>query len=96
MSAISLNYDRKFDILYARRFDYTPSYGDDNENGIVTYYSIETDVVTGMAIFDIKKRLQLGEIKENSLPIPIDLYSTIVQNLLNNPEKGFQCVLQLA
>lgn len=96
MSAISLNYDRKFDILYARRFDYTPSYGDDNEDGIVTYYSIETDAVTGMAIFDVKKKLQRGEIQESLLPIPIDLYSTIVQTLLNDPEKGFQCVLQLA
>jgi len=95
MSTINLNYDSKFDVLYARLCDYAPSYGDD-ENGIVTYYSIATDAVTGMAIYNVKSRVQSGEMRNCALPIPIDLYSMTIQTLLNHPEKGFRCTLRLS
>ena len=95
MSTINLNYDSKFDVLYARLSDYSPSYGDEDD-GIVTYYSIETDVITGMAIFNAKRRIQQGSISTAMLPIPIDLNSLPVQTLLNKPEQGFKCILQLA
>lgn len=95
MSAINLNYDSKYDILYARLSNYTPSYGDDDD-GIITFYSIATDEITGMAIYDVKQRLQKEGIDTDMLPIPIDLNSLSVQTLLNKPENGFKCTLQLA
>lgn len=95
MSTLNLNYDNKYDILYARLSDYTPSYGDE-ENGIVTYYSIETDSVTGMAIYNVKKKIQNGEIDSAMLPIPINLDAAPIQELLYRPENGYRCTLRLA
>lgn len=95
MSAINLNYDSKFDILYARLSDYDPSYGDE-EDGIVTFFSIATDTITGLAIYNAKQRIQSGDIEAAMLPIPIDLGSLAVQTLLYKPEKGFKCTLYLA
>lgn len=95
MLAINLNYDIKYDILYARVSNYSPSYGDEN-NGIVTFYSISTDEISGMAIYNAKKRIQCGDLALVTLPIPIDLNSVQVQTLLNRPEKGSWCTLQLS
>ena len=95
MSTINLNYDSKFDVLYARLSNYSPSYADE-DGGIVTYYSIETDAITGMAIYNAKQRIRQGNIDTSMLPIPIDLNALPLQTLLNKPEKGFKCTLQLA
>ena len=95
MLAINLNYDRQYDILYARLSNYVPSYGDDDD-GIITFYSISTDEITGMAIYNVKQRLNQGDLSTEMLPIPIDLNSLPVQTLLNKPENGFKCTLQLA
>ena len=95
MLAINLNYDSKFDILYARVSDYSPSYGDEDD-GIVTLYSIDSDEITGMTIYNAKQRIQEGVVDMSSLPIPLDLNSTQIQTLLFKPENGFRCTLQLA
>ena len=94
MLAIDINYDRKFDVLYARVTNYSPSYGDEVD-GIVTLYSIESDSITGMTIYNAKQRIQQGNIDAASLPLPIDLNALCVQRLLNEPDKGFRCTLQL-
>lgn len=94
MSEVYLNYDRKFDVLYARLSNYLPSYGDEND-GIVTLYSIETDKITGMIIYDVKKRIQAGKIDVKFLPIPLDLNSAPVHSLLSRPQDGYKCTLQL-
>lgn len=95
MSILNLNYDSQYDILYARLSDYTPSYGDEDD-GIVTFYSIDTDAVTGMAIYNVKTKIERGEIDGALLPIPIDLQATPVQTLLYKPENGYKCTLRLA
>lgn len=95
MSVLNLNYDSKFDILYARVSEYEPSYGDE-EDGIVTYFSIETDAITGMAIFNAKKKILNGNLDVDMLPIPIDLNAIAVQNLLLYPERGYKDTLILA
>ena len=95
MLVLNLNYDSKYDILYVRTSEYTPSYGDETD-GVVTFRSIDTDAVTGMAIYNVKTRVQNGDINESMLPIPINLSSLAVQTLLYRPEKGYKCTLQLA
>lgn len=95
MSTVNLNYDSKFDVLYARLSDYSPSYGEEEE-GIVTYYSIKTDAITGMAIYNAKRRIQQGDLEMSMLPIPIDLNALSIQTLLHKPDSGFRCTLQLA
>lgn len=95
MSILNLNYDNKYDILYARLANYSASYGDEID-GIVTFYSIETDKVTGMAIYNAEKRIRCGEIVDKNLPIPINLNAEVIQTLLYNPEKGFKCTMVLS
>ena len=95
MSTINLNYDSKFDVLYARLSNYSPSYGAEAK-GIVTYYSIATDMVTGMAIYNAKQRIECGDIEMSMLPIPIDLNIAQIQMLLQKPQNGFKCTLQLS
>lgn len=95
MLTINLNYDSKFDILYARSSNYSPSYGDEVD-GIVTLYSIESDEITGMIIYSVKKRLQEGSIDINSLPFPLDLTSAQIRSLISKPDNGFKCTLQLS
>ena len=95
MSVLSLNYDRKFDILYARLSEYAPSYGEE-DNGVVTYYSIETDEITGMAIYKAKERILNNNLDSEILPIPIDFNSVSIENLLYHPEHGYKATLFLA
>lgn len=92
MSALSLNYDSKYDILYVRTSENTPYYGDETD-GVVTFRSIDTNTVTGMAIYNVKTRVQNGDINESTLPLPINLNSLAVQTLLYRPEKGYKCTL---
>lgn len=95
MSVLNLNYDRKFDILYARLSEYLPSYGEE-DNGVVTYFSIETDAITGMAIYRAKERILNNNLDAAILPIPIDLNSASIHNLLYNPDHGYKATLFLA
>lgn len=95
MSTLNLNYDAKYDILYVRLSNYSPSYGDEDD-GIVTFYSIETDNITGMAIYNAKQKILEGSINGSLLPIPVDLNAAAIHRLLYKPEKGYKCTLQLA
>lgn len=95
MSVLNLNYDRKFDILYARLSGYSPSYGEE-DNGVVTFFSIDTDAITGMAIYKAKERVLNNDLDPECLPIPIDLNSAPIKNLLYNPEDGYTATLPLA
>lgn len=80
MLNISYNYDKKFDILYARLPFSGHSYGEESNNGIVTFHNIQTDAVTGVAIYDFKKRLERGGIPIT--PIPIDITSKKLKSLI--------------
>ena len=72
MNTINLSYDKKHDIFYAR-FPFTGhSYGDEDEDGLITYRNIENDSVTGLAIYSFKERLNAGNIYLDQLPIPLD------------------------
>lgn len=95
MLALNLNYDRKYDILYARASNYSPSYGEEDD-GVVTLRSISTDEITGMIIYNAKKRRHDGDIASERLPIPLDLNATSVCSLLDNPRNGHKITLQLA
>ncbi len=69
---LSLNYDKKFDVLYISIGEPKPSYGDESIDGIVILHSIANDDVTGVTIFDFKKRLNENSLKDLNLPINID------------------------
>lgn len=92
---LNLNYDGKFDILYARFPSSKPSYGEEDENGIVTFFDIQTDEVTGMAIYGAKRRTEAGENFRGLLPISLDMNCQDIKRLFYKPELGFRCILNL-
>lgn len=60
MSAISytkqtIDYDKKFDVLYCKIANTDNSYGDEIDSNIVVLRDIETDTVTGITIMGYKK-----------------------------------------
>lgn len=79
---LNLSYDKQFDILYARLPFSGHSYGEENSDGVVTYHNIETDAVTGVAIYSFKKRLENGSIFTVRLPFAIDFLCSAIKKLI--------------
>lgn len=82
MSDLNLAYDKQYDILYARLPFTGHSYGDEDRNGLITYRNIETDSVTGFAIYSFKKRFENGSLSAIRFPIQIDLFCAAIKNLI--------------
>lgn len=78
---LKINYDKKFDILYISIGTPIPSYGDEEIPGLVVLKSIETGELTGITIFDFKKKVEDKTINEIKMPIEIDVES--IGNNLN-------------
>lgn len=50
-----INYDSKFDVLYYTWGDTSNSYGDEDDDGIVSVRDIESDEIRGYTIFNFKR-----------------------------------------
>ena len=87
---LTANYDKEFDILYVRLTPYPASYGDEDDNGVVTLRSIADDSISGMIIYDFKKRLENGEIRSLDLPLGIDLRSPSLLDILTG-QHDYKC-----
>lgn len=79
---LNLDYDKKFDILYARFPFNGHSYGEESADGVVTYHNIENDSITGVAIYSFKKRLENGTIFNVHLPFAIDFSGTTIKKII--------------
>lgn len=79
---LNLDYDKQFDILYARLPFCGHSYGEEDADGIVTYHNIENDSVTGVAIYSFKKRLESGTIPKIKLPFSIDFLCSAIKKMV--------------
>lgn len=80
---LKINYDKKFDVLYVTIGEPKPSYGDEETPGLVILKDINTDEITGVTIFDFKKRLENNMIDELNIPIKLDIdhcISSIIYN----------------
>lgn len=74
---LNLNYDKKFDVLYISIGDPKQSYGEENTPGLVILKDIITNEITGVTIFDFKKRLNENTLKDLDLPIKIDFSNEV-------------------
>lgn len=72
MQTLAINYDKKFDILYARYPGSGHSYGEEDPDGIITYRNIEDDSITGIAIYEARDRITHGKIELKSLPVSLE------------------------
>lgn len=75
---LSWSYDEHFDILYisAKGRDY--SYGEDQDNGIVVFRSIETGAFTGYIIYDFIKNY---DTKQLDLTVLDEEYRKLAEKL---------------
>lgn len=69
---LSINLDKKNDVLYITTDDMRESYGDEIENGLVVFRDLSTEQITGVTVFDFLKKYQKNEIDSIKLPIDID------------------------
>lgn len=68
---ISGSYDERHDVLYVCKQDKGYSYGTDDNNGLVTFRSMETDEVTGIIVYDFLKKFTSNEIDISALPFDV-------------------------
>lgn len=92
MNQMSINYDRNHDVLYAKLPSSEACYGEENDNGIVTYFGMDTDKVLGVAIFGVKSKLQNKSNSLMDLPLKIDFKDPKIQTILNSNDI-FKCEL---
>lgn len=83
MRTINLDYDKQYDILYARFPFSGHSYGDEDDNGIITFHNIETDSITGIAVHSFRERFVAGSLNLQLLPVPLDAIIAKIQNLIS-------------
>ncbi|MFA5306941.1 MAG: DUF2283 domain-containing protein [Candidatus Babeliales bacterium] len=69
---LSLNYDKKHDILYISIGTPKPSYGEEDTPGIVVLKDMSTNEITGITIFDFMDRINKNTISDINFPISID------------------------
>ena len=87
---LNLAYDKQFDILYARLPFTGHSYVEEDSN-FATYHNIETDSVTGVAIYSFKKKFENGSLSAIRVPIPIDFNSKKIRELIYS-----KCMMAIA
>ena len=75
---LNLSFDAKNDILYIKINDMHNSYGDEIENGLVVFYDMDDESITGVTIFDFIKRLNEGKMKHLKLPCSIDIEKDVL------------------
>jgi hypothetical protein len=90
---LNLNYDRQHDILYARKPYSGPVYGEEDNNGVITYFNMESDAVTGMAIYNFKQRVENGQLDAEDLPIEINFFHPDLRNIVFENNTAFKCVI---
>ena len=78
---LDLNYDKSFDVLYMGFADKTNSYGDEVKNGYVLMIDEDTQIVTGLTIFDFMSRYNNGTLESLPLPVSVDYDIDVVSRL---------------
>lgn len=83
MSALAINYDKDFDVLYVRPYTKESVYGDEDDFGVVTLRRMDDDSVAGMIVYDFKQQCGDGTLDLHCLPIPIDASIPEIQKILH-------------
>lgn len=73
---LSLNYDKKFDVLYISLGAPKDSYGEEEYPSVVTLKDICTNEITGYTIMGFKKLLNEGKLFD--LPMTIDIKKDVL------------------
>lgn len=70
---LSLDYDKKFDVLYIVLSNDSDSYGDESTvPGVITMRNIVTGEITGFTITEYKKKRDNGVLGSPSFPVNLN------------------------
>ncbi|HWS31064.1 MAG TPA: DUF2283 domain-containing protein [Clostridia bacterium] len=58
---VKIKYDEQYDILYVALSDMGTSYGNEDPDGVVVHRDMRTKEVTGVTIFEFRKRV-MGQV----------------------------------
>ena len=61
----TIDYDKKYDVLYCKIANTDNSYGDEIDNNIVVLRDMDTDIVTGITIIGYEKFVKQNTQKIN-------------------------------
>ena len=73
MAKLDIDYDSKYDILRLMIPCDEPVYGDEDNNGIVTFVGVNTNKINGISIFGFINRLSTNKLDLNDLPVILDV-----------------------
>jgi uncharacterized protein YuzE len=79
---LSLNYDSKSDVLYIGFSDRSNSYGDEIVDGFVILYDLDTNIVTGVTIFDFLLKYRNNKLNDLPMPVNIDFDKDIISAII--------------
>jgi hypothetical protein len=75
---LSLDYDKKFDILYIVLSKDKNSYGDEvTIPGVITLRDLFSDEITGFTIMGYKKKLSEGQLDPEKFPVRLNFEKDI-------------------
>lgn len=74
---LTLNYDKRNDVLYISMETPRPSYGDEVYPGVVVRKDFHTDEITGVTILGYKKMLAENKFDLN-IPLGIDFKRDVI------------------
>lgn len=76
-----INYDSDNDILYLSFAEPKPSYGEEKYEGVIFRYDFITEELSGITIFDFKKKMQDNYFSQLDIPQNIDFKS--IEQIIN-------------
>ena len=65
---LTLNYDKKFDVLYLTFADNSNSYGEEDDFGNVTHRDRVSNEVTSVTVFDFMAKASNGQLGRVACP----------------------------
>jgi hypothetical protein len=92
MTSIKLNYDSLNDILYAEKSPHVPSYGDDYKDMTTVFRSIESDDLTGIEVYDFKRRYLSKDFDFPTSPLKVRIPRKVVKDMLEGRRHHIQFV----
>lgn len=78
---LTVNWDKKHDVLYLKINDTKNSYGDETKDGVVILRDMCTDAITGITIFDFVKKCKDGSVDNLELPIAINFNKDVLSKV---------------
>lgn len=76
--ALKPMYDDEFDVLYLTFSDKSNSYGDDISDCVTVMRDWDTDIITGLTIFDFMRLYKADELRNTDMPVEVNFAKDVV------------------